>query len=57
MRTRSGVKAISLAARERLDVGGVHLHAVLVSDQVLQEDFDRVREAVDAERQQRVRSQ
>jgi hypothetical protein len=44
-------------ARERFDVGGVHLDAVLVSQEVLQEDLDGVRESVDAERQQRVGSQ
>ncbi len=41
-------------SRERLDVGGVHLHAVLVSQEVLQEHLDRVRQSIDAERGERV---
>ena len=68
IRTRSGVRAISVAsvpaaspwrsggrpAGDRLDVRGGDLDAVLVAEQVLQDDLDGVGEARDAEGSQRV---
>ena len=42
-------RGILAPARERLDVGGGDLDAVFVSQQVLQEHLDGVRESVDAE--------
>ena len=39
---------------EGLDVRGVYFHAVFVSKEILQEDLDRVRQSVDAQRRERV---